>query len=273
MSLRGTVGSRLDTLVGVDRTNRIRAAERGLRSRLASRLEPPVAEEVNPLEDYFRGNDDRRLIHKWHHYFDIYHHHFERFRDRPVTIVEFGVFHGGSLQMWRDYFGPQARIYGVDINPNCAMLAEPGIEILIGDQSDRTFLKEVAEKVGPIDVLIDDGGHYMDQQLATFQEMWPAIKKDGILLVEDLHSNYMSYYGGGYQREGTFIEFAKALIDQVHAWYSQDTDQLSVDEYTRSIRSMHVYDSIIVFDKGRVKPPTHEKRGHTTVDFQGPLNS
>ena len=81
--------------------------------------------EPNPLERYFRANQDR-LIHKWVHYFEIYHRHFDRFRGRPVTILEFGVSHGGSLQMWRDYFGDQARLYGADIDPRCADLAGPG---------------------------------------------------------------------------------------------------------------------------------------------------
>jgi hypothetical protein len=57
------------------------------------------------LEKYFRASTGR-LIHKWVHYFDIYHRHFERFRGRPVVVLEFGVSEGGSLEMLRDYFGP-----------------------------------------------------------------------------------------------------------------------------------------------------------------------
>ena len=87
----------------------------------------------NPLEKYFRSNK-KRLIHKWLHYFEIYHRHFERFRGKPVTVVEFGVSQGGSLQMWKHYFGPRARIIGIDVNPDCAMYVEPQIEVLIGSQ-------------------------------------------------------------------------------------------------------------------------------------------
>src|SRR4051812_4557707 len=140
---------------------------------------------VNPLEAYFRANDDR-LIHKWIHYFDIYHRHFAQYRNQPVTIVEFGVFQGGSLQMWKDYFGPKARIVGVDINPKCAELAESQIEIYIGDQDDREFLRELRDKVGDIHVLIEDGGHTMTQQISTFEELWPNIVDGGVFLMEDL---------------------------------------------------------------------------------------
>ena len=63
----------------------------------------------NPLETYFRNNQGR-LIHKWLHYFDIYDRHLSRFRGQDVHVVEIGVAGGGSLGMWREYFGPSARI-------------------------------------------------------------------------------------------------------------------------------------------------------------------
>ena len=213
----------------------------------------------NPLKTYFLHNKGR-LIDKWMHYFDVYHDHFARFRNKPVTIVEFGVFHGGSLQMWKQYFGSQARIFGVDINPKCH-LEEEQIEILIGDQEDEEFLTALAAKVGPIDILIDDGGHRMSQQLVTFATLFPLIKPDGVYVVEDLHTSYWQYYGGGYGLPNTFIEFAKRLIDHLHAWHSQDPARHAVTYYTKNVRAMHVYDSIIVFDKGDVSPPTTHQTG------------
>ena len=226
----------------------------------AQRLSPSGGEAKNPLTEYFLANDGR-LIFKWMHYFDIYHRHFQQFRNKPVTIVEFGVWHGGSLQMWKSYFGPEARIVGVDINPECAKLEEPQIEIFIGDQEDRQFLKSLADRVGKIDVLIDDGGHTVAQQIATFEEMWPSVVDGGVFLTEDLHTNYRPDYGGGLRREGTFIEYAKNLIDQQHAWHSQATHEFDVDDYTRSIAGMHIYDSIIVFDKATVTKPRAKKTG------------
>lgn len=195
------------------------------------------------------------------HYFDIYHRHFAPFRGRPITVVEFGVSHGGSLQMWKHYFGPRVRIVGVDINPKCAALSEPQVEIVIGDQDDREFLRKLAAEVGPIDVLVEDGGHTMTQQIATFEEFWPSIVEGGVYLTEDLHTSYWSKYGGGLRREGTFVEYAKKLIDQQHAWHRSQDDQFEVDEYTRTIGGMHVYNSVIVFDKARVRRPTNVKTG------------
>lgn len=229
---------------------------------------------TNPLREYFESNPGR-LIDKWLHYFDIYHRHFERFRDRPVTLVEFGVFHGGSLQMWKHYFGPGARIVGVDINPDCAALAEEQVEIRIGDQGERPFLRSLRDDLGEVDIVIDDGAHMLRHQAATFEEMYPAVAEDGIYLVEDLHTGYWPEYGGGVgrktlfgnrRRPGSFVEYAKDLIDRLNAWHSREPGRLAVDEFTRSTRSLHFYDSVLVMEKGRVAPPESRKTGTPSFD-------
>lgn len=214
---------------------------------------------TNPLERYFQNHQGRR-IHKWMHYFDIYHRHLQKFRGRPVVVVEFGVQFGGSAQMWREYFGPDAKIYGVDIDPKCKAWEEPGFKVFIGDQADRAFLRKIAAKVGPIDVVIEDGGHHPDQQIATFEEIYPRVKPGGVFLIEDLHTSYWPNYSGGRGVPGTFMEYAKPLTDQLNAYHSRESG-FRPDEFTRTTQSMHYYDSIIVFEKGPVVPPTHEKRG------------
>jgi hypothetical protein len=109
----------------------------------------------------------------------------------------------------------------------------------------------------------------MGQQIATFEELFPAIKNGGIYLVEDLHTSYWKEYGGGYRKAGTFIEYAKNLIDQMHAWHSHDKKRLKVDAYTKQIRGMHVYDSIIVFDKAEVPQPIDRKTGSESYKASG----
>jgi hypothetical protein len=147
------------------------------------------------------------------------------------------------------------------VDPRCAKLTDKGVNVVIGDQEDRKFLNDLADRVGEIDIVIDDGGHTMGQQIATFEELWPRVRDGGIFLVEDLHTSYWPKYGGGYKRSGTFIEYAKNLIDQQHAWHSRDLESFKVDYHTRSIRGMHIYDSVIVFDKGQVSKPVHKKTG------------
>jgi cephalosporin hydroxylase len=220
----------------------------------------------NPLQEWFERTEGRG-VHKWMHYFDVYHRHFQRFRGKRITLVEFGISIGGSVQMWHEYFGSRLKMYGVDIDPRCANFATDWFTVYIGDQADRTFLRKIAKKIGPIDILIDDGGHHFDQQIATFEELYPQVKPGGVYLIEDLHTSYYPRYGGGKQVPGTFIEYAKPLIDQLNAFHSREPG-FQPDEFTRTTRSMHVYDSIIVLEKGTVSPPYHQRRGH--IDWDRP---
>jgi hypothetical protein len=223
-----------------------------------------MIKKTNPLKSYFYNNEGS-LIHKWLHYFDIYDRHFSKFRKRPVVIMEFGVSHGGSLQMWKKYFGKKARIIGVDINPECSKLAEKQVEIFIGSQEDRAFLKRLVKEVGPVDIVIDDGGHTVKQQNTTFDEVYKNVRAGGVYLVEDLHTNYWKEFGGGLHNHDTFVERSKALVDQLYAWYSRDKKKLNVTEFTRTTPSIHFYDSIIVFEKDEVPEPTHKQIGKPTL--------
>jgi len=208
----------------------------------------------NPLHAYF-DNNPGRLMSKWRHYLDVYHHHFARFRGTPCTLVEVGVFHGGSLQMWRHYLGPQARIVGVDVNPRVLELAEPGIEIVIGDQADRAFLAALGERFGPIDILIDDGGHRMHQQIATLETLYASVQANGVVLVEDTHTSYWRDHGGGLCAPQSFMNFAKFLVDELNAWHSRDPHSFAPGPFTRSTQSMHFYDSMVVIEKGAHPKP------------------
>lgn len=221
---------------------------------------------MNDLTRFFEAHTGG-LIHKWDHYFEVYDRHFARFRGRAVHVVEFGVAHGGSLQMWKDYFGPDAHIYGVDVNPACKALEEDRVRIFIGDQEDRAFLRRLADALPRIDILIDDGGHTMRQQLATFEELFPHVDPQGVYVCEDLHTSYWPDWGGGYRRPGTFVEHAKGLVDRLHAWHSVDRKRLDVDAFTRSVHGVHFYDSVVVIEKRPVEAPTASVRGVPRVPF------
>ena len=212
------------------------------------------------LNGYFESNPGR-LIHKWTHYFEVYEAHFERFRGREVHVMEIGVYYGGSLQMWKHYFGPQAHIYGVDINPTCRQFEEEQVRVLVGDQADRGFLRSVRAEIPRVDILIDDGGHRMDQQIITFKELFPHISEDGIYLCEDLHTSYLPEFGGGYRRSGTLIETAKGLVDQLNAWHTREPDRFEVDDFTLSAHSLHFYPGMLVIEKRPMQMPQARKTG------------
>jgi hypothetical protein len=183
-----------------------------------------------------------------------YQRHLARFQGRTATLVEIGIDRGGSLQLWRTFLGPQVRVIGVDIDPACKAFEEDGIEVLIGDQGDPEFLAELAAHAGPIDVLIDDGGHTMEQQLTTFDVLYPTIVDDGVYVCEDACSSYWAGFGGGLRRPGTLIERMKALVDDLNAWYAESEGHVET-AFTRTVASIHFYSALVVVEKAMVEPP------------------
>jgi hypothetical protein len=138
------------------------------------------------LERIFDARRNGPGVWKWRHYLQIYEKHFARFCGRATTVVEVGVFSGGSLEMWREYLGIKARIIGIDIEPSCRVYASRGFEIHIGDQSDRSFLRSLLSEIGAPDIFIDDGGHSTEQQRITCEEVLPNMAAGGVYICEDI---------------------------------------------------------------------------------------
>tara|TARA_B100000780_G_C21076843_1_gene433509 strand:- start:71 stop:949 length:879 start_codon:yes stop_codon:yes gene_type:complete len=173
-------------------------------------------------------------------YFDVYDKIFNAYQDREITFVEVGVLHGGSLFMWREFFGPKAKIIGVDLNPRAKKWEVEGFEIRIGDQSDPSFWRELTSEFGSIDVFLDDGGHTYKQQIITAECVLDSICNGGILVVEDTHTSYMEGFG---DRNFSFIKYAKLWIDRINSRFSSfDTDQNG-----HKIWSVEFFDSIVAF--------------------------
>lgn len=191
-----------------------------------------------------------KVIHKWAHYFPIYERYFETWRNKSLVFWEIGVYGGGSLQMWQRYFGPSARIIGIDINPDCLKHRTAGIEIRIGNQADTAFLQSVIDEFGPPDVVLDDGSHHMGPTWATFQYLYPKVPKNGVYMVEDMHTSYWPNYGGGLNVETSFINRCKTLIDELNADHTKG--ELAPTEFTRTTDSISFHDSMVVFVKGNI---------------------
>jgi len=189
-----------------------------------------------------------RMAHKWTHYFPAYENHFSRYVNRPVVFWEIGVGEGGSLPLWKKYLGPYAQVVGLDIVDKSAF-EEDQIAIRTGDQSDPAVLQRLLDEFGPPDVVLDDGSHVMTHQEATFRYVYPRMARDGVYAVEDLHTSYWSEYGGGLRQAGSFIELTKDLIDELNAEHSRGA--LSPGEFTSTTLSMHFYDSMVFFERGR----------------------
>lgn len=192
-----------------------------------------------------------RQCDKWEPYFDVYETYFSKYRNQNPTFVEVGVQNGGSLEMWVEYFGAGAKLYGVDIAP--LVNEVPGAEIVVGDQASDAFWDEFLPRVGPIDLFLDDGGHTNTQQLVTFKKVWPKIKPGGVFVCEDTHTAYWGSWGGAYKKPDTFVEFAKHFADVVHEEHMQGA-KIQADfgfELPRDVAQVSFFNSQIVFVKGK----------------------
>jgi cephalosporin hydroxylase len=203
---------------------------------------------MNLFQDFL--TNDGKVIHKWVHYFPIYERHFSWYRNKSLTFLEIGVARGGSLPMWQRFFGPMAKIVGIDIDEKCKAHEVPGTFVRIGDQSDEKFLQSLIDEFGVPDVVLDDGSHRMDHIAKSFHFLYPKLPKNGVYMVEDLHTAYWEEYGGGAAKPETFINEAKGFIDQLNADHSRD--QITPDVITRQTYGISFYDSIVVLEKGDV---------------------
>ena len=198
------------------------------------------------LHRYFLNNSDKRL-HKWIHYFDIYVRHFQRFVYKKPVILEIGVAGGGSLQMWKEYFGEGSKVIGIDIDPKCKQFEDDNIEVFIGSQDDPNVINAIAEKYPSLDIVLDDGSHIMQHMKKSFELIYEQVSDNGVYMVEDTHTCYWESYGGGLRADHSFIEFAKSKIDEINAVHTRG--KVPVSLFTQSTDSVIFYDSVVVFEK------------------------
>ncbi len=209
-----------------------------------------------------------RLVDKWLHYFPAYDRHFAPWRDgfvlpdgsrRPLRLLEIGVYHGGSLQLWRNYFGPDAVIAGVDIDPRCETIDDHDLMIRIGSQADPAFLRRVVEEMGGVDLVLDDGSHHAAHQRISFDTLYPLLSEGGLYVVEDLHTSYWTRYGGGLGRRGAFVEVAKQMVDDVNSWAHGHAPV--VLPAGTSASEISFSDSMVVIRKAPPSVPRRDTRG------------
>jgi hypothetical protein len=238
--------------IGVDRAGPVRSAYRSVEFaryfargyRWASAIpdaatEPPREQTVpNELEALAVAHESGPGIFKWQHYFDVYDRHLARFRGGEVHLVEIGIYGGGSLGLWRSYLGPDSHVYGVDIDPGCSRFAGEGIEVAIGDQSDRDFWRGFIEAHPKIDVVIDDGGHEPEQQAVSIECLLPAVAPGGVYICEDIHGPFQPFHA--------FVDgLTRPLSDIIPA----GTQARPANALQGQVASVHNYPILTVIEK------------------------
>lgn len=229
-----------------------------------------VSPGETPLDECFNAHTGRETL-KWSHYPRIYHQVVSSFLQlspsEPIRLLEIGVRDGGSLEVWRKYFGANAVIAGIDKDPK-SLESDPPEQVFLGDQTDQEVLRRaIAFLGGPPHVVIDDGSHHRRHQWRTFDFLFPRLPDGGLYFMEDTHTSYWLSFGGILGARRTAIGRAKRLVDTLHASYFSLPQSRRLRQHQGSLRFIFFFDSVIAMGKDRDEIRLPMRMGHkqTTV--------
>src|SRR5437899_3288938 len=134
-----------------------------------------------------------------HRYLEWYDPVLEHFVPNEIKLLELGIYEGGSLLLWRDYF-PRGRIVGIDIQVKVDFFGEERIRVFQGSQQDTGFLSEVARETAPegFDIIIDDASHFGNLTKIAFWHLFDNhLKPSGLYVIEDWGTGYWDDWPDG----------------------------------------------------------------------------
>lgn len=242
----------------------------GLGRAVEVRNEIPVSErnsDMKPTE--LCGIAARTKACKPEWYTPADHRFFSAWRDRPLRFFEIGVYQGGSLQMWREYF-PKATIFAIDINAETLQWNGKirDCSVTLVDQGSPQALREfVAKTGGQFDLIVDDGGHHMHQQLTSFNVLFPHLVPGGAYVLEDYGTSYWTRFGGKpLNAPGTSVALLKWLVDCINLPLAMEDDHakkwggspVAVSPAERAslrsdVEAMHIFNSIAIIFKSATR--------------------
>jgi demethylmacrocin O-methyltransferase len=180
--------------------------------------------------------------------------HLARRRGEPVRLLEIGIggyddpdAGGASLRMWQRYFH-RGLVYGLDIADK--HVHGPRIRTIQGDQGDPAFLAELGRRLGPFDIVIDDGSHENEHVRTSFEALLPHVRDGGLYIIEDLQTAYWPGYGGDdhdLTTRATSIGMLKTLVDGLN--HSEISPATTPSYPDRHIVGLHLYHNLAVIEK------------------------
>jgi SAM-dependent methyltransferase len=125
---------------------------------------------------------------------------------QDVRLFEMGVWEGGSLAMWEDYF-EQGIIVGLDFRESVLKFGTERIKVYRGGQEDEALLTRIRQETAPdgFDVIIDDCSHLGEFTRASFWHLFENhLKPGGIYVIEDWETGYIEKWRDGKALSKTF---------------------------------------------------------------------
>jgi hypothetical protein len=135
-------------------------------------------------------NDETTDKNSVHSYLETYEELFHKKQNENINILEIGVYQGGSIKLWKDYF-INGTVYGVDICGNEFMresdiVSHERVKLYLkSDAYSEEFVREKLSSTA-FDFLVDDGPHTLESMKFFIKHYSPLLKDDGILIIEDI---------------------------------------------------------------------------------------
>lgn len=198
------------------------------------------------------------LSKKWNNYFEVYDKILNPYIGKNPKMLEIGVAHGGSVELWLKYFDNEVDLHAVDINKDFLdyKFDDAKVNYACVDQSSLEHWNAYLSSHSNFDIIIDDGSHDSDHQIITLLTLFPILNDGGIYIVEDTHTSYWPEWGGGLHKKGTFIEFAKQLLDLLHAPHIRESAPPALEKAFKNLKSVTFHNSMVVLEKGITRPST-----------------
>jgi len=220
-------------------------------------------------------NKTGKVSNKWSSYLTYYDQVFLGIRNNSIKLLEIGVQNGGSLETWAKYFQNATKIVGCDIDEKCGVLKfdDERILMVVGEVNSVKILTEL-NKLGPWDVIIDDGSHRSEDILVGFLNYFPLLKSGGIYVIEDTHAVYQRTETGIKASWNVFSLF-KDLTDIINFqfWSHEESIQKKLQVYLNTnppswllegwIDSIEFRNSMITIKKS--EKAGHQKVGEITI--------
>ena len=128
-----------------------------------------------------------------HSYLDLYQNLFVGKKDTAKNVLEVGIYLGGSIKLWNDFF-TNATIHALDIfDENNIWNDIKNIDKIIlytsiNAYDDVFFTNNFLNKNVKFDIVIDDGPHTIDSMIQFLKLYSQIMSDDGILIIEDVQS-------------------------------------------------------------------------------------
>jgi hypothetical protein len=129
----------------------------------------------------------------YHNFTAVYERFLHDKKERISKVLEIGVYHGASIQMWEKYL-PKAIILGLDINSQyfTERIFSDRVKLAICDATSVEQLTKTMNSHGfepnTVDLIIDDGSHLVSHQVKTIGLTWKYVKPGGLYILEDIHT-------------------------------------------------------------------------------------